>query len=230
MQTTTGRKNTVIFLLFGLLSFYMSTGFAAEAFGTSSPDAAQLALPSTDINAPTVKHTPPQTRDSEGGLPFSAEVNDNVAVRSVTLFYRAPNTQEFKTLTMQRQLSNSDIYAARIDKSLLSGDGIEYYIKAEDSSGNTLLHGYSFSPIILSFEGNTNTVASDPESIAAFDKDAMPGVNKPMWKNKWLWIGIGAVAVAVAASSKSSDNNGATTSSTPSGPSVPVVVTTPPLN
>jgi len=229
MQITINRKSPVIFVFFGLLFFYTFPGFVAEAASDGSPDAAQLALPSTDINAPTVKHTPPQTRDDEGGLQFNAEVNDNVAVRSVTLFYRAPSTQEFKTLTMQRQLSNSDIYSTRIDKSLLPNDGIEYYIKAEDTSGNTLLHGYSFSPIILSFEGSTNTVAADPESIAAFDKDAMPGASHtPLWKNKWLWIGVGAVAVAVAASSNSSD--GGSPSATPGGPSVPVVVTTPPLN
>lgn len=215
-------------ITFLLLAFNFSVAIADEAPAATAPEPNQLALPSTDINAPTVKHSPPITRDSEGGLPFSAIVRDDVAVRSVTLFYRAPNTQEFKSLSMQRQLSNSDTYAARLDKSLLPEKGVEYYIKAEDTSGNTLLHGYSFSPIILSFDGGTNTVAADPESIAAFDKNAMPGASTPLWKNKWLWIGIGAVAVAAAASSGSSDSGGGGGGAKP-GPAVPVTVTTPAL-
>jgi len=181
---------------------YLLLAYAEES-GTPERKVQQLALPVTDLDAPTVVHNPPSGKTEDGGLVFSAEVTDNVAVKSVILFYRPPKDKQFSSVFMQRQNETSNTYSVRLSEEQISNKGVEYYIRAEDASGNTLLHGFSFSPIVLSFSGLAANVISDPSSSNFFDKNV---VSEPWWKNKWVWIGVGAVATIAAVSQSKSDN------------------------
>lgn len=220
------RKNTIFCAVGFALFFQFSSVAIAEQTSAKGEATPQLALPVTDLDAPAVAHTPPSGRSADGGLEFSAQVTDNVAVKSVVLFYRSPNKDQFQSVFMSH-MDGTNNYTVKLSDASIPNDGIEYYIKAEDSSGNTLLHGFSFSPIVLSFKEGTANVVSDPSNKAvAFDQGVGSG-SQSIWKNKWFWIGIGVAAVAVASSGGS--DSGGSTSSTPSSSTGSISITGPKL-
>lgn len=157
----------------------------------------QLSLPSTDLIAPQVIHDPIKEAMAAGkDKKFSAIVTDNVGVQSVTLFYRTVGAKDYKRKPMIGQ--GSDTYSATVDASEMQEPGVEYYIQATDQAGNNLLHGYSFSPLIVNVSATAapktaKTVAAkeEPKDIAYTPKEES--------SNKWLWIGLGVLAVAAAA-------------------------------
>ncbi|MDH5326140.1 MAG: porin family protein [Gammaproteobacteria bacterium] len=114
--------------------------------GTTFAD--QLSLPAADLEAPSVTHeTSSKAHEAGTDLTIEATVVDNMGVKSVTLYYRAKGTEKYKTMVMQRR-AKSDIYSATLTHDV-SEPGFEYYIQATDNSGNSLLHGYSFSPLLV---------------------------------------------------------------------------------
>lgn len=155
--------------------------------------AEQLSLPSADLIAPQVIHeniSEPAAPDSN--QTFSATVTDNVGVQSVTLFYRNVGSKDYKRKPMSN--SGSSTYSAVVDAREIREPGIEYYIQATDSAGNNLLHGYSFSPLMI-----TVSAATAAKSASSAVKKETALAPKEEKSNKWLWIGLGALAVAVAA-------------------------------
>jgi len=149
-----------------------------------------LALPSTDLVAPQVLHETITEPAAPGeSHKFSATVTDNVAVQSVTLFYRTKGTQSYKRKPMVSQ--GKDVYTAIISGDEMQPPGIEYYIQATDTSGNNLLHGYSFSPLVVAVTGAA-AVAPAKKPLAAKSKEEKSS-------NKWLWIGLGVLAAAALA-------------------------------
>ncbi|NCC35499.1 MAG: serine protease, partial [Chloroflexia bacterium] len=83
-----------------------------------------------DTIAPVLQHTP--ITSAAPGLPLTlvADVTDNVAVQSVTLFYRALGGATYSNRAMIKTVENR--YAATLEGSLLVSPGIEYYIQASD--------------------------------------------------------------------------------------------------
>ena len=148
----------------------------------------QLSLPSSDLVAPKVIHEPIEQTISAGSeRKFTAIVTDNVSVQSVTLFYRTIGDKSYKRKAMIS--SGADTYSATLDSEAMIAPGIEYYIQATDTSGNNLLHGYSFSPLTVNV---SPTAIKSPEELSfAPEEDTS--------SNKWLWIGLGVLAVAAAA-------------------------------
>jgi len=189
--------------------------------------AAELALPSGDLIAPVIKHAPIE-KDIYAGqqIDIKATVTDNVGVKNVILFYRDANAAEFKRLKMNRDL-DSFIYTAQLIAS--DSPGLEYYIQATDLGGNTLLFGYSFSPLTIA------VVPAAMDSIAATDNsDANAAMvastvkldgekKKSSGISKWVWIGLGVVVAGAALSGgggggDSTEPPAATGSLTISGP------------
>jgi len=170
-----------------------------------SVQAAELALPSGDLIAPVIEHAPIE-KDIYAGEQISIEatVTDNVGVESVTLFYREVNATEFKRLKMNRDL-DSFIYTAQLTAT--DSPGLEYYIQATDLAGNTLLFGYSFSPL---------TIAVVPAAIV--DSTVKPDEEqKKSGISKWVWIGLGVVAAGAALSG---GGGGSDTTAPPPPPSI----------
>ena len=95
-----------------------------------------------DTLAPNMYHTPVNQGYMNNNLVISCTASDNVAISTVTLYYRAVGSTEWKTLNMAKQ---SDKYSATIFGSDLTLDGIEYYIVASDGR-NTINKGSAETP------------------------------------------------------------------------------------
>jgi hypothetical protein len=174
--------------------------------------AESLSLPSADLIAPQVVHesiTEPAATGSSQKI--TAKVTDNVGVQSVTLFYRTVGAKDYKRKPMLNQ--GNDIYAATLDADEIREPGIEYYIQATDTAGNNLLHGYSFSPLVISVAAGAARVAAAPAAAPAPVSKPAKEVKveqKEESSNKWLWIGLGALVVAAAAGGGGGDSGPST--------------------
>jgi fibronectin type 3 domain-containing protein len=83
-----------------------------------------------DTVPPTLIHTP--VTSAQPGLPLtlSATATDNVAVTSVTLYYRQVDSGGYLNKAMVK--ASGDVYHATIEGSLMTSPGVEYYIEATD--------------------------------------------------------------------------------------------------
>ena len=155
--------------------------------------AAQLSLPSSDLVAPEISQKNyVETVKPGKNHEIVVTVTDNVGVKQVVLYYRVIGTEKYKTLAMQK-INKTDDYRAKVSSKKIKSPGIEYYVQAMDHAGNTLLHGYSFSPISVKTT-NGGAVAAAPSSKIpkAFEKDEEES------SNTWLWVGLGVLALAAA--------------------------------
>ncbi len=175
--------------------------------------AQSLALPANDIIPPSMSHEVIDTEVAAGeSQTLTATVTDNIAVESVSLFYRSIGQTEFKQLNMVK-LESSDTYAVEIDASLLTEPGIEYYLRAEDTAGNSLLRGFTFEPLVLSV---------GPATLSGSSSDAGESGKTGLSSKKYLWIGLGVLAVGALAAGGGggggggSDSDGALTVTTTS--------------
>jgi hypothetical protein len=160
---------------------------------TNITQADQLALPAADIIAPAVtQNNHVSTMEAGEDHPIRVTVTDNVAIKSVILFYRGIGNNEYQAKTMHK-VAGSDDYAVTINAEQISVDGLEYYIQATDTAGNTLLHGYSFSPVTVTI----SSPAADTALTALTKPEPKPKLEKEK-SYKWLWVGLGVLAVGAA--------------------------------
>ncbi|MEH7381266.1 lamin tail domain-containing protein [Bacillus sp. JJ1533] len=81
-----------------------------------------------DIEAPVITHTPITSSKPLTPIQVEANVTDNLAIPSVTLFYKIGDSAEFTALPMS---PNEQTYIAEIP-SFHVYDGITYYLEASD--------------------------------------------------------------------------------------------------
>jgi len=155
--------------------------------------AAQLSLPSSDLVAPEISQKNyVETVKPGKNHEVVVTVTDNVGVKQVVLYYRVIGTEKYKTLAMQK-INKTDDYRAKISSKNIKSPGIEYYVQAMDHAGNTLLHGYSFSPISVKTTNGAAVAAAPSKKISkALEKDEDES------SNTWLWVGLGVLALAAA--------------------------------
>lgn len=153
--------------------------------------AAQLSLPSGDLVAPEISQEKYVNTVKKGAdYPITVTVTDNVGIKLVTLYYKTIGTEDYKRKSMEN-IANTDDYHATINSDQITLPGAEYYIQAMDNAGNTVLHGYSFSPLSVKISnGETTNVAT---------KDTAPITTEEESSNTWLWVGLGVLAVGLAA-------------------------------
>lgn len=123
-----------------------------------------------------------------------------MGVKSVILFYRDSNATEFKRLKMNRDL-DSLVYTTQL--TVTASPGLDYYIQATDLAGNTLLFGYSFSPLTIAVTPAAvdNMAATDNTNAMMVTSAAEAGGEKEKSGiSKWVWIGLGVVAAGAALS------------------------------
>lgn len=193
------------FLLVALLSIPL---VFAPALG-----AEQLALPYTDMIAPTVTHQPISESVVAGSsYKFKVRVTDNVGIRSVILFYRTMGSKTYRSIAMRSTTQTEDLYTVVLEAEVITAPGIEYYIQAQDLAGNTVLQGHSFSPLTAKI----TAPAVEMEAVTELTETPTPVLKNGLaqksllYKNKWLWIGaVALVAGAVAASSLGGDGGDA---------------------
>jgi len=184
---------------------------------TGITQADQLALPATDIIAPTVTQNNHVSTIAAGeDHQILVTVTDNMSLKSVTLFHRGVGHSEYQAITM-RNVADTDDYVVTIRADQITVEGLEYYIQAADSAGNTLLHGYAFSPVIIAIKPSV----TDTTLTALTEPEPKP-VKETSYK-KWLWIGLGALAVGAIAASGGGGGGG------DDGPEQPTITVTTPV-
>ncbi|MGI6740844.1 MAG: S8 family serine peptidase [Brevefilum sp.] len=102
---------------------------------------------SLDTIPPTLHHTPVTSAPPGQPLTLSATATDNVAVTSVTLYYRAVSAENYLSRAMVNTIDND--YYATLEGSLLTSPGIEYYIEASDGISVTRV-GRAETPNLIS--------------------------------------------------------------------------------
>jgi len=167
--------------------------------------AGQLALPSGDMVAPSVtQETYIDNIEPGQDYEITVTVKDDVGVQQVILYYRDVGSDVYKTQAML-PIDKTDDYTGKIIGDEISEPGIEYYIKATDQAGNTLLHGYSFSPL------SVKTVGSDgiANTTSSSGLGELANNDSSIFSNKWFWIGVGVLVLGAAASGGGGGGGGA---------------------
>ena len=168
--------------------------------------AAKPLIPTGDLVSPKIDHK--VIADSiEVGTAYQlkAKVTDNVGVDTVLLFYRVVGTETYKRVQMTG-IEGTDEYTVTLGYEETVEPGIEYYFQAIDYDGNSLLYGYSFSPLLLRVAKNSS------KSTADLAQDGASGVEAPTKIqekkiNKWVWIGLGVLAAGVLAAVAGGDDS-----------------------
>lgn len=133
-----------------------------------------------DNEPPTITHSPlSDTGNKFGPYPITATITDNLGVQSAALHYNI-NGGAYTTLSMTNV--NADDYQADIPGPTLSGDTVNYYITATDSSTN---HNSSRLPVAGCFSFKISQKISVAILNYAFDYSTQPsyfvGRNSNVW-------------------------------------------------
>lgn len=161
---------------------------------------AQSAGDGADSNPPIIVHTPP-------GIPMvldepflvHAAVSDDVAVAKVRLYFRAEGADGYRSIEMTSTRPGS--YTATIPAHHRSDRAIEYFIQAEDTSGNIALRGAAFEPMRIADPSivDPSLVPKKEEPAARLIMKTPTPSGKPWYKKWWVWTLAGAVIVGAAA-------------------------------
>ncbi len=106
--------------------------------------AEKLNLQAPDIEPPTIKFDAGDSAISDGVNTFSAVVTDNIGVANVTFYYKNSNDVGFSPKVMR--LTDINTYSVDITVDSVISDRLEFYIRADDVSGNSVFEGQKFSP------------------------------------------------------------------------------------
>lgn len=138
---------------------------------TESNPAGKVQATAMDTLAPNVYHTPVNQGYENNNLVISCTASDNVAISTVTLYYRAVGATEWKTLNMSKQ---SDKYSATIFGSEVTLAGLEYYIIASDGI-NTINKGSAETPytVIVKDASSISRIGDVDGDGAITTKDAL---------------------------------------------------------
>jgi hypothetical protein len=208
-------------MFYTIIRALVSLIFVQTLVYSSLANADQLSLPTGDLEAPEISHEViPETLEAGSSVQLKATVYDNVGVKSVTMFYRTKGENEYKRVRMN-QISDTHVYAITLGKNALVSPGVEYYIQAVDLAGNSLLHGYSFSPLNLTVVAAAVPATEATDSVAevsageSIPKDPKREPDAKKTKT-WIWIALGALAAgavaALASQSGGSDDQSGTAS------------------
>jgi hypothetical protein len=122
-----------------------------------------------------------------------ATVSDDVAVRHVRLFFRVEGADAYRSIEMTP--GKGDSYTGTIPAHRRSDRAIEYFIQAEDSTGNIALRGGAFEPLRIA-----DPSAVEPGGVASQLTMQTPATpRKPWYKKWWVWTIAGAVVIGAAA-------------------------------
>lgn len=135
-----------------------------------------------DLEPPEIQHEVVTTGFADEAQNFEAIVTDNVALESVSLFYRFGDSGEFERLAMQ--LTSGDSFSASVNMPSTEDALIQYYIEAVDTNGSAINRGFTFNPFEREIKSRN---ASEPAPIS-----------NPVTKssNKTLWYVLGGVLLA----------------------------------
>ncbi len=157
-----------------------------------------------DIDPPEIADIKtPQSREPLQETTINATVTDDVGLQSVALYYRPIGGAEFRNVEMTR--GGDDVYFATLPAEAVTAPGVEYFIEAKDTAGNTVLRGYEALPLLISVAPPAGLEAENTGNLGVTQ-------SAPSKKNAklsyWKWI-VGAVIVAgIAAAAQGGDDGG----------------------
>jgi hypothetical protein len=104
-----------------------------------------------DVVAPRLDYTPPFPMMAVQEIEMSAVVTDEEGVRSVRLFYRKKGEEQYKSLSFEKKRGDEKrgIYSLSIPRLDVGPEGLEYYLVAEDGSGNQTVKGEALRPLFM---------------------------------------------------------------------------------
>ena len=150
--------------------------------------AAPLKLQAPDIEPPEIEFDVGSTDISDGVKVFSARVTDNIGVATVTLYYKEANDVVFKSKAMEKFAQ--DFYSTELTVDSAISNKLEFYIRADDVSGNSIFEGQQFSPFVYTVV--PAAVAESPTQTAAASEDEEEGMSTMTM----ILIGLGVAALA----------------------------------
>ncbi len=138
---------------------------------TESKPAGKVMATAMDTINPTIYHTPVNQGYQNNNLVISCTASDNVAISTVTLYYRTIGETTWKTLVMSK---TNDKYSATVFGSELALDGLEYYIVASDGR-NAINKGTETAPnIVVIKDASTISTLGDVDGDGTVStKDAL---------------------------------------------------------
>jgi subtilisin family serine protease len=101
---------------------------------SESVPSGKISIQSLDTMAPTIYHTPIYQGVINQNLLIKALVVDNISIRYVKVYYKTIGENQWNVLNMTQ---NNNQYLAVIPQQVLSLDGFEYYIEANDGITST---------------------------------------------------------------------------------------------
>lgn len=168
-------------LLLVSAAFY---GFLLHPFLLLAQEAPQI-----DLVAPKILHARPMGifRGGQEIEIVATVIDPGSGVAGVRLFFRSKGDRAYRALEMVAEAN--DRYRATIPSEAVADPGIEYYLEAEDRSGNRVqtLRPPDLSPAFV-----------EVKSPTAWER--FQGNGQPWYKKPWVWTVAGAVVLGAAAS------------------------------
>lgn len=103
--------------------------------GSTSTDTATVVVRTTDSVAPTITHTNVTSGVANAAVSISATVTDNVAVQTVSVYYKKASESSFVSTTLARSGSTTT-FTGEIPASVAT-ETIHYYLRAIDTRSPT---------------------------------------------------------------------------------------------
>ncbi|MFK7857708.1 MAG: hypothetical protein AB8B64_02730 [Granulosicoccus sp.] len=165
---------------------------------------------STDFEAPIIEYTSPDAGTLGGVEVFGATVVDNEEIRAVSLFYRFSGETQFAELPM-REIASSSYYTVKVDTASvpLDTEAIEYYLQAEDVSGNIVLKGFAFQPLVRPFTVTEPEASSSVISATAPEvQSQIPALDARSGKINWVYVAVGVLVTGGVVVALDNDDGG----------------------
>jgi len=199
-----------------------------------------LLAQTNDTEAPVLIH-----RQLESGVAgelqtFLARVSDDFGVARVTLYYRQSDKGAYQSIAMRPLLDSIGEYMIAIETSGSDYGGLQYYLQATDTSGNSTNRGFDYAPIVLPLSQPLAPIATiTPEPLPSSTQRRTPAPTRApattdsdpagsQFNTTTILLGLGALVVLGAlASSGGSGGGGEPDPGTPGTPNtVRLTITT----
>lgn len=112
---------------------------------------------------PVLKHTPIETAKAGAQITVSATATDNIGVESVKLYYRKTGAENF---TEKKMTGSDNLYVAVIPASIVTAEGVEYYVTASDADGNVSYSGTAQLPNVITINSEAYISGITPSTVA----------------------------------------------------------------
>jgi len=154
-----------------------------------------VAFDELDVDPPLIRHEVVPEAPAAFRQLFNAEVTDDRALASVTLFWRFEGEDRYQPVEMTA-VPDSPAWSARVPTSDLESRAIEYYLQARDTGGNRTVRGFAFSPLVRTIRSDrplATPVESAPATVA---------------RSRVIYYVLGALTIGLVAGFVSSGGDG----------------------